>query len=53
MYRFFESDAVLENENVEKNRIAADYTCVRASQERGTKTRILRGHHYAHGCRVS
>jgi len=53
VYRFFEPDAVLEDENFEKNRITADYTRVRASQERGTETGILRGRHYAHGCRVS
>lgn len=31
MCRFFEPDAVHKDEKVEKNRIAADYTRVRAS----------------------
>jgi len=53
MCRFFEPDAVLEDEKVEQNRIAADHTRVRASPERGTETGILRGRHRAHGCRVS
>jgi len=39
--RFFEPDAVHKDEKVEKNRIAADYTRVRASQERRTETGIL------------
>jgi len=51
--RFYEPDAVLEDEEIEKNRIAAYYTRFHAFQEHSTETGILCGHHHAHGCRVS
>jgi len=52
--RFFESDAILEDEKSARQTVrpVAGHSGVRASQERGPTPGILFGHHHAHGRQV-